>query len=135
MPNRALVYARKKADTREQLPNRALACARKKADTREQMSNRALAYARKKAEERQSRAAQDISRRAFAQLFEPTRCTVRGCDRQPAQGSRFCGCCLEDRRAGRVVIFRGGEVMLPVRQESTKAPHGGATYDWPGVTQ
>jgi len=99
------------------------------------MPNRALAYARKKVAAREQRDAQSASRQTFAQLFDRSHCAVSGCDRQPAKGSRFCGCCLENRRTGRVVIFRGGEDLLPVRQESTKAPHGGATYAWSGVVQ
>jgi len=99
------------------------------------MPNRALAYASQKATERRKREKRAAIEEAFDRLFDRSRCAVEGCDRQPAKGSRFCGCCREDRKAGRVVIFRGGEEMLPVRQESTKAPHGGATYAWPGVVQ
>lgn len=63
-------------------------------------------------------------------LFNRSRCMTQGCDRQPAAGERLCGCCLEDRRAGREVIFRGGE-MLPDCHELTKVIYGGpATYQW-----
>jgi len=61
---------------------------------------------------------------ALNQLFDRSRCESPHCDRRPLGRSRFCGLCLDDRRAGRVVIFRGGE-MLPAREEDTKLAYGG----------
>lgn len=54
-------------------------------------------------------------------LFDRGKCAVEGCDRRPMRGSRFCGCCLEDRRQGLVIVFRGGEI-LPEAAELGRHP-------------
>ncbi|HLD93914.1 MAG TPA: hypothetical protein VI703_06910 [Anaerolineales bacterium] len=61
---------------------------------------------------------------ALNQVFDRSRCASPRCDRRPLGKLRFCGSCLDDRQAGRVVIFRGGE-MLPAREEDTKLAYGG----------
>jgi len=51
----------------------------------------------------------------FNQIFHPApavaTCAHTLCDRRPAKGSRFCGCCKQDRIEGRTVIAGAGEIL------------------------
>ena len=44
-------------------------------------------------------------------------CATKDCDRRPAKGSRYCGCCKDDRTpdpSGRVrVVIAGADEILP----------------------
>jgi hypothetical protein len=70
---------------------------------------------------RQERAA---VKESFNRLFDWDSCAVEGCDRRPLGGSRFCGCCLEDRRNGRRVISRGGALLSPVERRGLDIAQG-----------
>lgn len=67
------------------------------------------------------------ARRAWRNLFlagtrrSGAHCATAGCDRRPARGSSYCGCCQEDRMAGRVTVFRGGDEGLCGIGERKKA--------------
>ena len=84
---------------------------------------------------RQKESNRDAVKAAFDRLFDPAArrfdpevCATVGCDRRPAEGAKFCGCCKEDRRTGRVVVFRGGELLPNAEMERVafdgRAVHG-----------
>ena len=64
------------------------------------------------------------AREGFARLFVPGACAVQGCDRRRAQGSRFCGSCQADRRAGRQVVWHGGKLLPDGKEMERRMARG-----------
>lgn len=52
-------------------------------------------------------------------------CATLRCDRRPAHGSRYCGCCRDDRREGRRVIACGADELLPFTREMARKNSAG----------
>jgi hypothetical protein len=68
---------------------------------------------------------------AFDRLFAVKNCcNTEGCDRRPMNDSRFCGCCLENQKAGQQPVFRGG-ALLPESDEMARLAFDSAMgHEW-----